>query len=312
MILKRNIPLKDHSNYKIGGLANYFFEFKSCEDLKTALSEYKKIDPSLKTVFVLGKGTNVLFSDKGFSGLVLKNALSGISLEFNQVSVSSGILMEQLVYFSTNESISGFEWAGGLPGTVGGAIRGNAGAFGGEIKDNLVEVISLCRNDLKTKVRNNLECEFDYRQSIFKKNDGENEIILSAKFAIEKGNGAEIKEKTQERINYRILKHPLEYPNIGSIFKNIPIESISKDVLEEFKNYIKNDPFPVLPVAKLIVCANLMGKRIGDAQISEKHPNFIVNLNNASAGDVIELMKIIREKILNKYKINLEEEITIL
>lgn len=311
MNLVRNIPLSEHSNYKIGGDAKYFSEFKSKDELEIALGEYKEIDPELKSVFVLGSGTNILFADSGYNGLVLKNEITGLDLQESEIVVRSGTLMSELVSFALANSISGFEWAGGLPGSVGGAIRGNAGAFGGEIKDNLVQVTSINIKSLKTIIRENSECKFDYRQSVFKK-EAANEIILSARFSIKKGEINEIKSKTQERIDYRIAKHPLEYPNIGSTFKNIPVDQVPSDVLEEFKNYIKNDPFPVLPVAKLIATIDLMGKRVGDAEVSQKHPNFIVNLGEAKAKDVLTLVQIVKEEIKSKYRISLEVEIMIL
>ena len=310
-MLAKNVPLSKYSNYKIGGNASYFSEFKSKVDLEIALAEYKEIDPELKSVFVLGTGTNVLFRDTGYDGLILKNEINGVRLEGNEIVVGSGTLMDELVSFAYANSLSGFEWAGGLPGSVGGAIRGNAGAFGGEIKDNLTKVTSVNIKSLKTITRENSECKFNYRQSVFK-NEATNEIILSASFSVVKGEKDEIKSKTQERIDYRIAKHPLEYPNIGSTFKNIPVEQVPSDVLEEFKNYVKDDPFPVLPVAKLIVTIGLMGKRVGDAEVSQKHPNFIVNLGGAKAKDVLALIQIVKEEINNKYRISLEEEIMIL
>jgi UDP-N-acetylmuramate dehydrogenase len=311
MILKTNIPLRDHSNFKIGGNAKYFVEVKSKEELVNSLNEYREIDPCFSSVFVLGKGTNVLFKDEGYDGLIIKNEICGIREEFNEVEVASGELMQDLVISSAEFSLSGFEWAGGLPGSVGGAIRGNAGAFGGEIKDNLLEVTSLNMISLKTIARNNLECRFNYRNSVFKY-EANKEFILSAKFSVKKDDKKEIESKIEERVSYRKDRHPLQYPNLGSMFKNIPVEIVPKDVLEEFKNYIKNDPFPVIPVAKLIASTKLMGRREGDAQISEKHPNFIVNLGSAKASDVLILMNIIKEELKEKYRVSLEEEIMIL
>lgn len=310
MVFLRNVSLKKHSNYKIGGSADFFYEFKSKEDLVNALSEWKKENHG-ENIFILGKATNVLFKDDGYRGLVLKDEINFIKREENFVSVGSGVLMDDLIGFFVQNSLSGLEWAGGLPGTLGGAIRGNAGAFGGEIKDNLAEVESINMNTLELKNRNNSDCEFGYRQSVFKNGDGKSEIILSAKFKFEKGNKEEIKKKTQERIDYRIDRHPLDLPNIGSTFKNIPVEKVSKEVLNQFEKSIKQDPFPVLPVAKLIASMNLQGKRVGDAQISTKHPNFIVNLGNAKAEDVLNLIKIVKKEIEEKYDIELEEEIMI-
>jgi len=311
MILKQSIPLKKHCNYQIGGVADYFYEFKNREELAEAVSEYKEIDPELKSIFVLGRGTNVLFNDDGFRGLVLKNSMDSVSREDLIVSVSSGVLMEELVTFATQNNLSGLEWAGGLPGTVGGAIRGNAGAFKGETKDNLFEVSSLEPHSLELIVRNNKECKFDYRQSIFKSGEKEHEIILSAKFKFKKGDQAKIKADTQEKIDYRIDRHPLNYPNIGSTFKNVPTENVPSDVLKKFEANIKQDPFPILPVAKLIVSLDLIGKKIGNAQISTKHPNFIVNLGNAKATDVLGLIDLVKKEVKENYNIELEEEIKI-
>jgi UDP-N-acetylmuramate dehydrogenase len=312
MILLQNIPLKKYSNFKIGGLASYFYEFKTTQALLDALSDWKEIGKDLP-IFILGGGTNILFSDDGFEGLVLKDSLNFIKRDGrNSVVVGSGTLLSEFVSFCMQNSLSGFEWAGGLPGTVGGGVRGNAGAFGGEMKDDLIEVESIDIKTIKNKKRNNKECEFAYRKSIFKIAPGENEIILSAKFSLKKGEREEIKRKTQEKIDYRIDRHPLDMPNIGSTFKNVDVKKISKNVLKEFENSIKQDPFPVLPVAKLLIGANLKGVEIGGAKFSEKHPNFIVNFNNAKAKDVLALIKLAKKEIKEKYNIELEEEIMII
>lgn len=313
-MLQKSVLLKDHSNYKIGGFADYFFEFNSIDELKLAISEYKEIDSSLSNVFILGKGTNVLFSDAGFRGLILKNNLNGINKEGNIIEVGSGVLFDELNNFAISNSLSGFEWAGGLPGTVGGAVRGNAGAYGGETKDNLLEVKGLDLNTLEVKTRNNNECGFGYRNSIFKSGEesAQMEIILSAKFEMKSADSEEIKRNTQEKIDHRKSRHPLEYPNIGSTFKNIPVENVPIEVLKQFENNIKQDPFPVLPVAKLIVASDLVGRRIGDAKISEKHPNFIVNLGNASSEDVLALIDLVKKSAKDKFDISLDEEIMII
>lgn len=309
MIFSKNIPLKKHSNYKIGGQSTYFYEFDSKENLINALLEWRKVNPKMDNTFILGEGTNILFSDEGFHGLVLKDSLRFIAREENIVSVGSGTLLPELVNFCSQNSLSGLEWAGGLPGTVGGAVRGNAGAFGGEIKDSVWQVESLDPKTLKTKTRNNLQCQFGYRQSVFKNGEEKSEVILSAKFRLRKGRSEEIKRKTQEKIDYRIDRHPLDLPNIGSTFKNIPIALVPKKVIEEFAGSIKNDPFPILPAAKLLAAAGLKGRIVGGAKISEKHPNFIVNFNNAKAKDVVELVEIAKKKIREKFQITLEEEI---
>lgn len=306
MSFSQNISLKKYSNFNIGGPASYFSEFRTKEELKEALKDWKKMDEP-GNVFVLGGGTNVLFNDGGFEGLVLRNNISFIKREMDIVEVGGGTDMEDLVNFCTQNSLSGFEWAGGLPGTVGGGIRGNAGAFLGDMSQNVLEIESLDIDTLKSSKRKKDECGFGYRQSIFKKSG--TEIILSAKFGLKKGNREEIKQKTQEKIDYRIDRHPLDLPNIGSTFKNVPVKNVSSKVLEEFKDKIKPDPFPVIPTAKLLVGANLKGKMVGGAMISQKHPNFIVNFNRAKAEDVLGLISLAKKEVKKKYGVELEEEI---
>ncbi len=314
-MLIQDIPLKKHCNYKIGGPADYFSEFDSPEALIESLTGYRQIEPEGK-IFILGSGTNILFSDAGFRGLVLKDNIKFINRIENidgkiALEVGSGVLVDEFVAYCTSNSLSGFEWAGGLPGTIGGAIRGNAGAFNGETKDNIYSVASVNLDSFNTIIRTNKECEFDYRMSIFKKGFGKDEVILSAIFLFSKKDQEEIKNETQSHIDYRIDRHPLDLPSIGSTFKNVPVEEVPEQVLKEFEKNIKHDPFPVLPVAKLLLGADLIGKRIGDAQISTKHPNFIVNLGNAKANDVLELIDMVKKTIQEKYAISLEEEIMV-
>ena len=309
-MLRQNVSLKDYSNFKIGGQALYFLEVYSKEELIEGLKEWKKIstNPSTGKIFILGGGTNILFSDLGLAGLVIKNSIDGIKASNGVIEVGGGTLVSELLNFCIENCLSGFEWAGGLPGTIGGAVRGNAGAFNGETKDNVLDVEGVDLKTLKTKTRNNKDCNFSYRMSIFK-TTAKNEIITKVKFKFETGEKQKIKNLIQEKIDHRLRRHPLEYPNIGSIFKNVPYVSFSKSLQEELKQYIKNDPFPVIPTAKLNFLAGLSSKRVGDAQLSEKHTNFIVNLGNAKAEDVKKLMQIIKETVKQKFGINLEEEI---
>ncbi len=319
MILSQNIPLKKYSNFKIGGPASYFYEFRTKEDLINALREWRDMGGKVNNIFILGSGTNILWNDDPFEGLVLKDSSSFIKREKGLVIVDAGTLMPDLVGFCTQNSLSGLEWAGGLPGTVGGAIRGNAGAFLGEIGDSVWQVESLDIRTLEIQVRSREECNFGYRQSVFKNEEGRRpegsarrEIILSVKFKFKKGNAEEIKRSTQEKIDYRIDRHPLDLPNIGSTFKNVNLKKVSKKVAKEFEKSIKPDPFPVVPAAKLLVGVGLRGKIIGGAQFSERHPNFIVNFNNAKATDVKELIALAKKEVKEKYNIDLEEEIMII
>jgi UDP-N-acetylmuramate dehydrogenase len=306
---KRNFPLSLVSNYKIGGPADYLFEFKSKEELEEALSAWKELGFGASNIYVIGGGTNILFSDDGFRGLILKSDIQYIKHEGNVIEVGAGSKMADLVKYCIDNSLSGLEWAGGLPGTVGGAIRGNAGAFGGETKDSVESVESFNTDTHKIHKRENKDCNFSYRMSIFKKGEAEHEIILRAWFKVSSGNKVEIEEKSKEKEEYRENRHPLNQPNIGSTFKNVPIGEVSQNILEEFKDSIKNDPFPILPVAKLLSAAGLKEKTVGGAMVSPKHPNFIVNTGNATSSDVRNLIVKVKEEIKNKYGISLEEEI---
>lgn len=299
--------LKKHSNYRIGGKAKFFIEAKSLKEVIEAV----RLSRKRGAFFVLGGGTNVLFGDNCFDGTIIKIAIKEIKKAGNEIIVSSGVLVSDLIDFCLENGFSGLEWAGGLPGTVGGAIRGNAGAFGGEIRDCISIVESLCfkNNKPEIKMRNNKDCLFGYRDSVFKDS---NEIILRVILNFKNRDRKDIKREINERVLYRKERQPLEYPSAGSVFKNIPLSSVSNEVAEEFKAAIKNDPFPVIPVAAVLDKLGLKGKKIGGAEISVKHPNFIINKNNASFCDVVNLINLAKEKVFQKYKIVLQEEIQII
>ena len=310
--IKQNVPLRNYSNYKIGGEATYFLEVTSREELILGIKEWRDISRNFsdekKKIFVLSGGSNVLIDDRGIDGLVIHDNITTIERNGEQVTSGSGLKIEDFLNFCIANSLSGLEWAGGLPGTIGGAVRGNAGAFGGETKNSILEVRSINLETLEETTRNNKDCRFDYRTSIFKQ-EAFNEFILSVVFKLTLGKREDIEREVYEKINYRKVNHPLDLPSIGSTFKNIPFDKLSAEQQVEFKDFIKNDPFPVLPVAKLLHLANLKGQRVGDAQVSEKHPNFIVNLGNSTAKDVKELIVFIKKTIMEKFKVALEEEI---
>jgi UDP-N-acetylmuramate dehydrogenase len=310
MDLRQNIPLRDFSNYKIGGPAKFFVEVDSVDELRKVLSSDRFQDfTNANKTFILGKGTNVLINDNGFDGFVIHNKILGIDKNEDRLSVGSGVEVKDLLDYCIDASLSGLEWAGGLPGTLGGAVRGNAGAFGKEIKDSIFRVESINLRSLKSIAKSSEECSFGYRDSVFKSKGGVREFITSVTLNLEKGEAHDIKREMQYRLDYRKNRHPIEYPNIGSIFKNIPFESLSKKLQEEFAKFIKTDPFAVVPVTKLLALAGLRGRKVGGAMISEKHPNFIINIDNASSEDVKALIGIAKQAIVNKYGLILEEEI---
>lgn len=301
------VPLAEHSNYRIGGPARYFCEAANEEEIRGAVQFAREQELPL---FILGGGTNLLISDAGFRGLMLKVSLMQLQVDAKErvVTVGAGVSVADLLKFTIQHSLSGLEWAGGLPGTVGGAIRGNAGAFGGEIKDRIASVDSFDVETMETIHRDNAACKFGYRSSIFKEKNGR-EIILSGKIRLEAGDLQKIASGVQDKINYRMERHPMEYPNIGSTFKNVDLKLVPKVWHKAVEKVIKVDPFPVVPTAYLISETGLRGTQHGAAMVSPKHPNFIVNLGGAKAEDVKFLIARVKEAVFEKYGIHLEEEI---
>lgn len=321
MKFKENVSLAKFSNYRIGGIARFFFEPKNEKEIAWAARE---ASANGLPVFVLGGGTNLLLSDQGFGGLVVKPALVGIKTKGNFVEAGAGAAMDRLLDHAVAKSLSGLEWAGGLPGTLGGAIRGNAGCFGGEMKDVVASVRSFDPATAKAVDRSAAECAFGYRDSIFK-NKAAHEIIVSATLAMVPGNKKDIARVIKEKIAHRAAHHPLEYPNIGSMFKNIPLARIHKaasrsyraalaDQSLEFRGSqfsVKTDPFPIISAAKLISESGLRGVSFGGAMISAKHPNFIVNVLDATAADVKALLELAKASVLKKFGVTLEEEVQV-
>ncbi len=304
--LEENILLSKFSNYKIGGPARYFTEVENISELKEAVIWAKE---NHQPIFILGGGTNLLINDQGFNGLIIKINLFGIELEKDRlVKAGAGVSMSELINFSIKNSLSGLEWAGGLPGTLGGAVRGNAGAFAGEIKDIIRSVESFDTETLETIKRDNTECRFGYRMSIFKEKKGR-EIILGVVLDLKIGEREKIEQAVQEKIEYRKKYHPLEYPSIGSIFKNVDVKDIPEGLIEKIKAPVKSDPFPVVPVAYIISEAGLKDRREGDALVSPKHPNYIVNVGHATAKNVHDLIDIVKAEVKNKFNITIEEEV---
>jgi UDP-N-acetylmuramate dehydrogenase len=281
-----NILLANYTTFKIGGPAKYFFVAKSANNLVEAL---KRARDNKKKVYILGGGSNILISDKGFNGLVIKIDISEVKIEGNKIYAGAGANMIKLAYDTAEKGLSGLEWAGGMPGTVGGSIYGNAHAFGTSMCDLIEKVIALDLETFRIVELVKEQCQFDSKSSIFKKN--RSLVIVSAVLNLKLGDASEIKNKIKEYLQYRRAKHPMNFPSAGSVFVN---------------------PEGSHPAWKLIHDCGLTGKKIGQAQISEKHTNFIVNLGGAKSRDVIKLIKLAQKEVKKKFKINLEPEIQIL
>jgi len=311
--IKRNISLKNYSTFKIGDKARFFVEVKTLEHLISVL-QWAKTNQC--PFFILGNGSNVLFQDRGFNGLVIKLENSNCFLKNkNTLVAEAGLTVGEFLSQCIKHQIKGFEWLAGIPGTIGGAVYGNAGAFGYEIKNFIKKVITLDPKNFKIKKYSLKQCRFDYRESIFKKNK---EIILSAELKLKKGKKKEIQKKIQENWQYKVSRHLFEYPSAGSVFKNI----IIKDTI--FKKYynkktekvrIKDEEIAVkggkVSAGYFIEKAGLKGYQIGGAKIADFHANVIINVKNARADDILHLIKLIKDKVWKKFKIKLQEEIII-
>lgn len=280
-----NEEMSRHTSFKIGGKAEYYIKINKFEELQELLEISKKHKIPLT---VIGNGTNILVKDNGIKGIVAKINIKNIliSEENHIVTVGAGNTLAEIAQVLKNSDMSGFEELSGIPGTIGGAIRMNAGAHGKEIKDVIISATAI---DYNGNIREftKEEMQLEYRNSIFSK---EKYIILSAKLQLEQGNKEEISTKMQEYANWRKEKQPLEYPNAGSTFK-------------------RGDGFIT---AALIDQCGLKGYTVGGAQISTKHAGFIINTGNAKAKDVLELVEITKKQVLQKFGKEIQLEIEVL
>ena len=302
--IQKNVPLAKYTTFRIGGLAKYFFVAKNKEEIISAILVAKKLKLSF---FILGGGSNILVSDRGFKGLVIKVESRILKVEGSNIYAGAGVSLNESVSTALENNLTGFEWGVGIPGTVGGAIYGNAGAFGKSIADVVKSVEVLDVKNLETKKLKNKNCKFGYRDSVFKRD--RNLILLSAIIQLKKGKKSEIKRKIKEFLDYRQETQPLNFPSAGSVFKNQKSKIKNKKLLRKYPELKEFNKKGEIPAGWLIERCNLKGKKIGKAKISEKHANFIVNLGGAKAKDVKELIKLIKQKVKIKFGIVLEEEI---
>ena len=279
-----NEPMRNHTSFKVGGNADLFVSVVNEDELIQSLN-YAKLKNL--PITIIGNGSNLLVSDNGIRGLVIKIDIQHLSIEDNKkdivIKVGSGNKMMALGIQLKEKEISGFEELSGIPGTVGGAVFMNAGAYGKEMKDMVVSTKCMDK-DGKIFELSNEEQKFEYRSSIFNQKEY---IILETKLKLEKGNKENIEQKMKEYLNKRKEKQPLEYPSAGSTFKR------QEGII----------------TAKLIDECGLKGYKIGGAMVSEKHAGFIVNTGDATAKDVMDLIKYIKDKIYERYGVEIEEEI---
>ncbi len=321
MQIYTDYQLSDILWYKIGGKAKYFIQASSKEDIFEALHFIK--EKNIRKVFICGLGSNLIFTDKYFDGAVLQ-ITSGKEeqirlIEPKIIESFVGHLLDDVVQFAFKHELVGLEWAGGLPGTVGAAVRGNVGAYGGEIRDSLqsAEILTL-RDDYSYEIKTftNDDLQFVYRGSIVKGKKGQM-IVLSARFKLKKASKDELvhaQQTYEKNKQHRKDRHPLEYPNCGSVFKNIrEKEKVEKvlQILPDIKEKVEKQWYGKVAAAYLIQQLGLQGYQIGNAQISKKHALFIVNLGGATAEDVTSIISTVQEKFLRTFGFTLEPEVEI-
>jgi UDP-N-acetylmuramate dehydrogenase len=283
--VREHEPLAPHSWYGIGGRARYFLEVADDAALPELVA---RLNRDQVPYTVIGAATNTLFAAEELPGLTIKLVTHRMSMDGETVSVSAGTLMPKLAAETAREGRAGLEFAAGVPGTVGGSVFGNAGAFGGEVKDRLVSVEVVDPQGRRQTVAA-ADCAFTYRDSVFKATR-DRWVIISATFRTTSEPPATVRARLLEVQKHRRATQPVEQRSLGSTFKNPPGDS----------------------AGRLIDACGLKGRQIGGAQVSPKHANFIVNLGGASADDVLALMAEMRDRVRERFGIELEPEIRVI
>ena len=274
--------MKKHTTFRVGGPADFYAMPENVTEVKKLITYCR--DTNLP-YYIVGNGSNLLVGDKGFRGLIIQisKSMSDIKVEGTEVRAYAGALLSKVANVVLNEELKGFEFAAGIPGTVGGAVRMNAGAYGGEIKD-IIKSATVIDNEGNIITLTKDELELSYRSSIISKNEY---IVLEAVFVLEKGKREDIKSVMDDLKERRVSKQPLEFPSAGSTFKRP-------------EGYF---------AGKLIDDAGLRGFSIGGAQVSEKHCGFVINKGDATAKDIVDLMNEVSRRVKENSGVTLEPEV---
>lgn len=279
----RNEPMKKHTTFRIGGPADVLVKPATITEIEQVL---QCCEEQAVPYYVVGNGSNLLVGDEGIRGVVLQleNDFSEVEVcEDDTIWVQAGCMLSKVANLAAAHALTGMEFAAGIPGTIGGAVMMNAGAYGGEMKD-IIECVTLLTPDREVLILPQDQMEFGYRESIVSK---ENYIVLEAKLRLQKGEPEAIEAKMKEYSEARRSKQPLEYPSAGSTFKRP-------------EGYY---------AGKLIMDAGLAGYRVGDAQVSEKHCGFVINCGQATAKDVTAVMNDVIHRVAEAYQVELEPEV---
>lgn len=306
--IQKNIPLAPMTTFKIGGPAKFFVEITTKQEL---LDIFDWVKQNQEKFFILAGGSNVLVNSNGFDGLVIKMANNKIAVKGDRVECEAGAELSKVLRTSVLGGLSGLEWGAGIPGTIGGAVCGNAGAFGKSISDSVenVEIYNMKKG--KFELLSRKDCNFDYRSSVFKNN--KNLLVWQIVLKLQKGNSGEMTELINRYIEHRVKTQP-KLPSAGCIFKNLNfdyLKSVNAELAKEAeeRGVAKGGK---VGAGWLISKLGLQGKKIGGTKISLEHANFVVNTGGATSDDVVIMTSYIKQQVRDNFKVQLQEEVVYL
>lgn len=306
--VKANEPLAKHTTFKIGGPAEFLV---IVEDTTKLVALLRFLDGEGISRFILGGGSNMLANDDGFKGVVIKIKTQGLTILENGILAEAGCVTVAVAQASMQNGFTGFEWGVGVPGTIGGAVRGNAGAMGAEMSDSVASVTAYCDGEILEYTT--ADCKFGYRDSVFKHTSA---VILSVTLQLTKTENKELAKKALENLQYRNQTQPQGYASTGCIFQNVvpSVLGIDKQNLlamfpEDAEKIEKFFQIDRISAGWLVEKSGMKGAQAGKAAVSEKHANFVVNLGEANSQDVEELIQSIKKAVFKKCGIEIEEEI---
>jgi len=308
--VRLNEPLAKHTTFKIGGPASFFVTVTETEKLVELL---QLLDGKGIGYFIHGGGSNTLASDNGFAGVVIDISTKQTEVEGDVFMAEAGCITAAVAQKSMSAGLTGFEWGVGVPGTIGGAVRGNAGAMGGDMKKDILKVDVYIDGEVVTMT--NEECQFGYRDSVFKHDGG---VILRVYLQLKKAEpDAELMKKAIEHLQYRNSTQPQGFASSGCIFKNPEcgmqnVELLKKHFAEDDEKIQQFKKVGKISAGWLIEQAGLKGIKRGNVEISDKHGNFMLNTGGASADDVLGLIEEVKQEVYTTFGIELEEEVSIL
>lgn len=280
--VKKSEPMKSHTTFRVGGPADYFVTPQTAEEVAKVIEVCSQENVPY---YIVGNGSNLLVSDNGYNGVIIQiyKQMNQVEVNGNEIHAQAGALLSLIANRALEAELTGFEFAAGIPGTLGGACVMNAGAYGGEMKD-VLKSVTVLTGDGEVKTLQKEELELGYRTSVIAKRGY---IVLDAVIGLQGGKKEEIKAVMDDLKERRITKQPLEYPSAGSTFKRP-------------EGYF---------AGKLIQDAGLRGFQVGGAQVSEKHCGFVINKDQATAADVMNLMNQVSDKVYEKFGVRLEPEV---